>query len=158
MLCELGYVYEGGVQAYIHQLPAPEWGGEAYSLQLSLCDEVFLLFCTRRWKACFHSTNLSHSSSIFLPHSTLLLLNSYASCGKFGFANTCKSHHGRKKNRSALLMKWMNQVEDGRRRNTIKKKRKNIYKEDITIWWRDILQGEGDKKSGGSVIQSIRTF
>lgn len=39
----------------------------------------------------------SHTRSSLVPHTTSLLLNSYASCGKFGFANTCKSHHGRKK-------------------------------------------------------------
>jgi hypothetical protein len=36
------------------------------------------------------------SCSSLVPHTTFLL-NSYASCGKFGFANTCKSHHGRQK-------------------------------------------------------------
>lgn len=148
----------GGVRAYIHQLPTVEWGRRglfpaALTLRWGLLLILVLLFCTRRWKAhhfcVFHSTNLSHSSSLFLPHSTLLLLNSYASCGKFGFANTCKSHHGRKKKGSALLMKWINQVEEGRRRNTIKKRKENIYiryKGEITIWWRGTLQGEGEKK------------
>lgn len=78
MLCELRHVYgwwllgrgRRGVQAYIHQLPTGWWGG-AYSLKLSLCDEVFLILCLlsvpederRIISACFHSTKLSHSSS-----------------------------------------------------------------------------------------------
>jgi hypothetical protein len=40
-------------------------------------------------------------------------------------------------------------VEEGRRRNTIKKRKENIYiryKGEITIWWRGTLQGEGEKK------------
>jgi hypothetical protein len=80
------------------------------------------------------------------PRSPFHLLNSYASCGKFGFANTCKSHQGKQKEK-----KWsVDEVDEVRGRCKTKKENKYVIQSE-----NNSAEGAGLFYVGGGVEDRV---